>query len=105
MPISLPTGAVPARVPADVRLQIVTPCKRPPSGDGWLHEIKHDGHRLVAVLPGDELMLLSRNGHDRTRLFREPFRPLLDAGLPKMVLDGEIAVPDHRGVTHLDRLS
>ena len=26
-------------------------------------------------------------------------------GCPKMVLDGEIAVPDHRGVTHLDRLS
>ena len=21
-------------------------------GDGWLHEIKHDGHRLVAILDG-----------------------------------------------------
>jgi len=50
-------------------------------------------------------MLLSRNGYDRTRLFREPFRPLIDAKLPAMVLDGEIAVPDERGVTHLDRLS
>jgi bifunctional non-homologous end joining protein LigD len=106
MPLSLPTGAIPAGVPGDVRLQIVTPCKRPPSGDGWLHEIKHDGHRLVAMLPGDgQLMLLSRNGYDRTRVFREPFRPMLDAGLPAMVLDGEIAVPDERGVTHLDALS
>src|SRR5690349_12965672 len=50
-------------------------------------------------------MLLSRNGYDRTRVFREPFRPMLDAGLPAMVLDGEIAVPDERGVTHLDALS
>ena len=77
------------------------------SGDGWLHEIKHDGHRLVvAILPGDgRLMLLSRNGYDRTRLFREPFRPMLDVGLPAMVLDGEIAVPDDRGVTHLDALN
>src|SRR5215813_13549220 len=106
MPISLPTGAAPANLPADVRLQIVSPCKRPPSGDCWLHEIKHDGHRLVAILPGDgKLMLLSRNGYDRTRVFREPFRPLLDAGLLPMVLDGEIAVPDNRGVTHLDALS
>jgi len=50
-------------------------------------------------------MLLSRNGYDRTKLFREPFGPLLDARLPPMVLDGEIAVPDDRGVTHLDALS
>ena len=106
MPISLPPGAVRASVPADVRLQVVTPCKRPPSGDDWLHEIKHEGHRLVAILPGDgQLMLLSRNGYDRTRLFREPFWPLVDAGLPSMVLDDEIAVPDHREVTHLDALS
>jgi bifunctional non-homologous end joining protein LigD len=93
-------------MPRDVRLQIVTPCKTPPSGDGWLHEIKHDGHRLVAILPGDgQLMLLSRNGYDRTKLFRDPFRRLLDPRLPPMVLDGEIAVPDDRGVTHLDALS
>jgi bifunctional non-homologous end joining protein LigD len=106
MPMSMPPGAVPAAVPKDIRSQIVTPCKRPPSGDAWLHEIKHDGHRLVAILPGDgQLMLLSRNGYDRTRLFRGPFRSLIDAGSPPMVLDGEIAVPDDRGVTHLDALS
>src|SRR5207248_3516961 len=105
MPMSLPPGAVPANMPRDVRLQIVTPCKRPRSGDGWLHEINHDGHRLVAILPGDrQLMLLSRNGYDRTRVFREPFRPMIDAGLPAMVLDGEIAVPDERGVAGLKRV-
>jgi len=46
-----------------------------------------------------------RNGYDRTELFSEPFRGLTAAGLPAMVLDGEIAVPDERGVTHLDALS
>jgi bifunctional non-homologous end joining protein LigD len=89
MPISLPQTAVPARVPADVRLQIVMPCKKPPEGEGWLHEIKHDGHRLIAILAGrDQLRLLSRNGHDRTPHFREPFWPLIEARLPPMVLDG-----------------
>jgi len=93
-------------VPRESRLQIVSPCAEPPEGDGWLHEIKHDGHRLLAVVAGSRsLQLISRNGYDRTPLFREPFRTLTEAGLPAMVLDGEIAVPDERGVTHLDALN
>jgi ATP-dependent DNA ligase len=66
---------------------------------------KHDGHRLLAIVAGDTAKLLSRNGRDRTALFREPFRPLAGAGLPPIVLDGEIVVPDDRGVTHIDALS
>ena len=72
----LPAASVPADLPRDVRLQIVSPGTEPPEGDGWLHEIKHDGHRLVAIVAGDGLKLLSRNGRDRTALFREPFQPL-----------------------------
>ena len=69
-----------------------------------LHEIKHDGHRLIAIVPArGKLKLLSRNGHDRTALFRGPFRELVAQGRA-MVLDGEIAVPDERGVTHIDLL-
>src|SRR5689334_13220603 len=104
MPINLPAMAVPASVPAKIRPQIVSPCAQPPDGDGWLHEIKHDGHRLVAIIPGrGSLKLLSRNGHDRTPLFRGPFRKLASSGW-SIVLDGEIAVPDERGVTHIDLL-
>jgi ATP-dependent DNA ligase len=80
-------------------------CAKPPDGDSWLHEIKHDRHRLVAIVTGRGLLkLLSRNGIDRTRLFRDSFRTLTAAGHP-IVIDGEIAVPDERGVTHLDALT
>jgi bifunctional non-homologous end joining protein LigD len=103
---ALPRAAVPAELPRQVRLQIVSPRAEPPTGDGWLHEVKHDGHRLLAIAAGDKpLKLLSRNGRDRTALFRAPFEPLADANLPVMVLDGEIAVQDERGVTHIDALS
>ena len=94
-----------ADVPREVRFQLVSTRSEPPEGDGWLHEIKHDGHRLAAIVAGDSLKLLSRNGRDCTALFREPFRALTEAGLPPMVLDGEIAVRDERGVTHIDGLS
>ena len=49
MPLSFPSGAVPASLPADIRLQIVSPCARPPDGDGWLHEIKRAILLNVAV--------------------------------------------------------
>src|SRR3954453_12120248 len=100
---ALPPAATPADLPRDVRLQIVSTCPEIPDDDGWLHEIKHDGHRLLAIVGPDGLQLISRNGYDRTALFREPFQSV--TGLPAMVLDGEIAVPDDRGVTHIDGLS
>src|ERR1041385_6772437 len=63
-----PSAAIPADLPRDVRLQIVSTCPEIPDGEGWLHEIKHDGHRLVAIVGPDKLTLLSRNGYDRTAL-------------------------------------
>lgn len=98
-------GTKSASLPTDIRLQIVASAAEPPLGAGWLHEIKHDGHRLVAILDGrGGVRLLSRRSFDRTPLFREPFAALAGAGRA-MVLDGEIAVPDDRGVTHLDALT
>jgi hypothetical protein len=103
--VTVPPAAVRAEIPHPIRLQIVSPCAKPPEGDGWLHEIKHDGHRLVAIVADGAVKLLSRNARDRTELFAEPFRALAAAGLPAMVLDGEIAVPDDNGVTHIDGLT
>jgi ATP-dependent DNA ligase len=51
----LPSGAAPANLPRDTRLQIVSSIAEPPVGDGWLYEIKHDGWRRVAIVAGDTL--------------------------------------------------
>jgi bifunctional non-homologous end joining protein LigD len=71
--------------------------------------VKHDGHRSVAIVANGAVRLLSRNARDRTERFAEPFRALAGAlaaaGLPGLVLDGEIAVPDERGETHIDVLT
>jgi len=43
-----------------------------PNGEGWLHEIKHDGHRLAAILDGrGGLKLISGKGYDRAERLRE----------------------------------
>lgn len=103
--LPFPKRAVRCDLPAELRLLVVTSSPEPPTGEGWLHEIKHDGHRLLAVVDGrGNLTLRSRNSYDRTHLFRAPFETLRQAGR-ELVLDGEIAVPDQRGVTHIDSLN
>jgi ATP-dependent DNA ligase len=42
---------------------------RPPSGDLWVHEIKHDGFRVIARKDGDRVRLYSRPGDDLTNRF------------------------------------
>jgi ATP-dependent DNA ligase len=42
-----------------------------PAGPDWIHEIKHDGFRLLVQLEGDRVRLFTRNGHDWTD--RYPF--------------------------------
>ena len=37
-----------------------------PAGPDWIHEIKHDGYRLIVARDGGRLRLLTRNGHDWT---------------------------------------
>jgi bifunctional non-homologous end joining protein LigD len=40
-----------------------------PSGSQWLHEIKHDGFRIIARKDGPRVRLYSRPGNDLTRRF------------------------------------
>jgi ATP-dependent DNA ligase len=37
---------------------------RPPSGPLWVHEIKHDGYRLMVRRDGSRGRCFTRNGHD-----------------------------------------
>jgi ATP-dependent DNA ligase len=60
-----PRSASPPRPPLRTRLIepcLPTPAEKPPSGPGWLHEIKHDGYRLMARRDGAGVRLLTRNG-------------------------------------------
>jgi hypothetical protein len=41
-----------------------SPAERPPSGADWIHEIKHDGYRLMARRDRTGIRLLTRNGYN-----------------------------------------
>src|SRR5215470_4976762 len=42
---------------------------KPPAGAGWLHEIKHDGFRMLVRRDAAGVRLFTRNGHDWTGRF------------------------------------
>jgi ATP-dependent DNA ligase len=40
------------------------PAKKPPTGPGWIHEIKHDGFRILAEHDATGVTLHTRRGYD-----------------------------------------
>ena len=48
--------------------------ERPPSGDGWCHEIKFDGYRVQMRVEDGEVALWTRKGLDWTDKFRRSRR-------------------------------
>jgi bifunctional non-homologous end joining protein LigD len=41
-----------------------TRAAKPPAGPDWVHEIKHDGYRLIVQREGDTVRLFTRRGYD-----------------------------------------
>jgi bifunctional non-homologous end joining protein LigD len=75
-----------------------SPAKAPPSGPGWLHEIKHDGFRILARRNGAGVRLITRHGNDFTQRF--PFITMAVGALPirSCLIDGEAIVCDNSGL-------
>jgi bifunctional non-homologous end joining protein LigD len=69
-----------------------------------LHEIKHDGFRVIARKNGDRVKLDSLPGNDLTDRF-----PLIVEALHALrsrccIIDGEAVACDHNGVPSFDRI-
>ena len=92
----LPRGFVPPCLP--------TKAPQPPSGDTWVHEIKHDGFRIIARKNGAQVRLYSRPGNDLTYRF-----PLIVEALARLrsrscIIDGEAVCCDEDGMPSFDRI-
>jgi bifunctional non-homologous end joining protein LigD len=70
-------GALPRFLPPE----LATLVEEPPKGEGWLHEIKYDGYRIVAAVAGDQVRLYTRRGKDWTERFRPLVEPLMKSNI------------------------
>jgi bifunctional non-homologous end joining protein LigD len=73
-----------------------------PSGGQWLHEIKHDGFRIIARKTGAQVRLYSRPGNDLTRRFPLIVETLARLRSRSCIIDGEAVACDDNGVASFD---
>src|SRR5690606_24335789 len=71
-----PAGTPKTKKLAFVEPQLATLVDAAPAGDDWLHEIKLDGYRILALLDHGKTKLLTRRGHDWTDRMRPIARAL-----------------------------
>ena len=75
-----------------------------PSGGLWIHEIKHDGFRIIARKDGERVTLYSRPGNDFTRHFPPIARALTHLRCRSCIIDGEAVICDDNGVASFDHI-
>ncbi|HZL87700.1 MAG TPA: DNA ligase D [Pirellulaceae bacterium] len=98
------TGARRAPLRGWIEPQLATLVPTPPSGDQWLHEIKFDGYRLLAVVNRGRVQLWTRGQQDWTD--RYPVFATSLAALPakNAMLDGEVVALLPSGVSSFQAL-
>ena len=71
-----------------------------PSGSDWLHEIKHDGFRVIARKNAAQVKLYSRPGNDLTYRFPLIVETLVRLRLSSCIIDsaGRLCEVSHRSV-------
>ncbi len=84
--------------------QFARPGSVVPSGSEWIHEIKFDGYRIIAVQKSGSLTLFTRSGLDWTGRFKVLARHLGELTSSDFVLDGEAVVFDDKGRSRFGRL-
>jgi bifunctional non-homologous end joining protein LigD len=82
-----------------VRKTAFLPCiptrgERVPSHPDWIHEVKHDGYRLIVQREGKRVRLWTRNGYDWSGRF-----PLISDIATWTALMATLAAPIQRSFT------
>jgi len=97
-------------LPANFPAGFIAPClptsaPQPPCGEQWLHEIKHDGFRVVARKHGDQRVTLgSRAGKNLAYRFPLIVETLSRLRVRSCIVDGEAVACGDDGIASFDRI-
>lgn len=87
-----------------IEFQLPSLSETPPEGDGWIHEIKHDGYRTQIIVERGQARALTRRGYN----WSSEYSPIVEAAaaLPAetAILDGEVVVFNEKGISDFEAL-
>jgi ATP-dependent DNA ligase len=97
------------RRPALLPAGFIEPCnpivsKKAPSGPQWIHEIKHDGYRLIVRKDGGRVRLLTRRGFDCSDRYPAITVTLKLLRVRSATIDGEAVYCGRDGLSDFDAL-
>ncbi len=92
-------GARVAPLPEAMAPQRATPRKTVPAGDDWIHEIAFDGARILGIINGETVRLLTSDGEDWTNQLPEITRSAEHLGADDTVLDGVVVLLNASGAS------
>jgi ATP-dependent DNA ligase len=81
-----------------------SPAEKPPRGPNWIHEIKHDGFRMMAKRDLIGIRLLTRNGHDWMDRFPLIAEAMDFLRVKSCLIDGEAVACDAHGLPVFEQL-
>jgi bifunctional non-homologous end joining protein LigD len=96
-----PASSIP---PGFIAPCLPTNCHEPPSGAVWLHEIKHDGIRLIARKTDTRVRLYSRPGNDLTDRFQLIVEAVARLPTRSCIIDGEAVSCGDDGIALFERI-
>jgi bifunctional non-homologous end joining protein LigD len=92
---ALPTESQPTFIKPHLALEAAAP----PTGSGWLHELKLDGYRIQARKDGGNVRLFTRSGLDWTHRMPAIAAAVRQLPADQATLDGEVVVLAADGTT------
>ncbi len=98
------TAGKKAKQPKTFKPQLATWVEEAPTGDDWLHEIKFDGYRLLAMVEGGKVRMVTRNNNDWTPRFRAIAKAIEAMGIDDAIIDGEVVVLGEGGISDFGKL-
>ena len=78
---------------------------KPPAGTDWVHEIKHDGYRMIVHRDGPTVRLYSRNAYDWTERLAAIAAAAGRINAKSFTIDGEAVVLGPDGLSRFEELS
>ena len=85
------------------RSGFIEPCQpsraaRPPSGPLWVHEIKHDGYRLMVRRDGERVRCFTKGGYDWASRFPAIVAAAARLKASSFLIDGEAVIARDDGM-------